>query len=100
MDKNGFYNFLVNTYFGGRNVFKLNILFLLSSKNRDYSDLSEACECSMPLLSYHLNGNAKNIGLIELGLVDKVYDNPARKTTYKYVITNFGRDVLKEVNKK
>ena len=48
---------------------------------------------SLPLLSYHINGNHKTPGLIELGLMDKTFINKT-KTKALYQITELGEYVL------
>lgn len=52
---------------------KMDVLQLLS-KDRDccasFEELSKKLNMSLPLVSYHINGNAKTEGLKQMGLVD------------------------------
>lgn len=51
---------------------KMSILKTLSKPNCCVSleDLSKKTEMSLPLISYHINGNLKSEGLKEMGLVE------------------------------
>lgn len=54
---------------------KLKVLEILA-KSKEYctsfEDLSKKSRMSFPLISYHINGNLKSEGLIELGLVETI----------------------------
>ncbi len=51
---------------------KKMILLTMSQDDGSYSleKLSERLKMSLPLLSYHINGNRKSEGMLELGLVE------------------------------
>lgn len=49
---------------------KLKILESLASGTRSLSDISEDLGISLSLLSYHVHGNRKSEGLVEMGLVE------------------------------
>jgi DNA-binding transcriptional ArsR family regulator len=53
---------------------KMSILKLLSGKNccSSLEELSKKMNMSLPLVSYHINGNLKSEGLRDLGLVETV----------------------------
>ncbi len=52
---------------------KLGILKALNRKNEasiSLNELAQLTKMSLPLISYHINGNLKSEGLVELGLVE------------------------------
>jgi hypothetical protein len=49
---------------------KMELLKLLADNNNSLEALSTKTGMSLPLISYHINGNIKSIGLKGLGLVD------------------------------
>ncbi|MFH1649308.1 MAG: DUF6293 family protein [Candidatus Woesearchaeota archaeon] len=56
---------------------KLGIMKALYDKDKcvaSLEELSKMTKMSLPLLSYHINGNLKSEGLKELGLVDTFHD--------------------------
>ncbi len=55
---------------------KIGILQFLDKKGKEvtFDELCQHTKMSLPLVSYHLNGNLKSEGLKELGLVETVDD--------------------------
>lgn len=49
---------------------KLAILKILRQSSMSFEDLSRKLRMSLPLASYHINGNAKSEGLVQMGLAE------------------------------
>lgn len=94
MDKNKvFMNFLVKRYF--KDESKVSVLQSLFRGETKMKAIAFKLGMSEPLVSFHLNGNPKTPGLIEMGLVNKVWDKPDKMTKASFVISDLGKDVLK-----
>lgn len=60
----------------------LQSLYELVSTQTQIIEIASLAKQSMPLTSYHLNGNKKNLGLIQLGLIEATHNE---KKTKKYI---------------
>ena len=54
---------------------KLVIMKLLAEKPLRLEELGKKTKMSLPLISYHLNGNLRSQGLLQLGLIERTKDN-------------------------
>lgn len=76
---------------------KLDILVILSKKKKAVSltKISDEMEISLPLVSYHINGNLTNKGLYEFGLVEFALNRNGHHVGLK--ITPLGLEILQRV---
>lgn len=58
---------------------KMEIIKALENEALSIEELSEKLKMSMPLISYHINGNEKTPGLLKLGLVENYNENGKNK---------------------
>ena len=72
---------------------KMQILRLLNNPNccASLEDLSKKSKMSLPLISYHINGNLKSEGLKQLGLVE----TQEKKGRVEVHLTTLGKMLLK-----
>ena len=70
---------------------KLNLLKLLYKGTRTLEQLSKETKMSLPLISYHVNGNLRAEGLKQLGLIETT----DLKGRIKVAITTLGRLLIK-----
>lgn len=56
------------------------------------TEAHQKLKISMPLLSYHLNGNLKSEGMIQLGLITRIHDDRGISTGFK--VTELGKEAL------
>ncbi|MBI2140838.1 ArsR family transcriptional regulator [Candidatus Woesearchaeota archaeon] len=74
---------------------KLGILKLLFSKgNKTFEELEKETRMSLPLISYHINGNQKAEGLKQLGLVE-VVEGKGKPVKSVVQLTMLGRLLVK-----
>lgn len=90
------FDMLLLKRFFRRDSLKVNILKTLQKKNYNYMELHKLIGCSMPLLSYHFNGNNKSEGLLELGLVEKVFKDERIMTEFDFTISALGKEILRD----
>ncbi len=60
---------------------KADILKTLLEGSMGFDLLSKKIKVSLPLLSYHLNGDKETSGLIELGLVETTNEGTSKKVS-------------------
>lgn len=92
---------LIKKVFNEKNIAnkkKVEILKLIKGDpNISLNKLADKINISMPLASYHLHGNLRTMGLIELELLKKNWNE--RQTDYTLDLTSDGLIVLEVLEK-
>ena len=63
------------SYYDALSGRKIEILRLLMERLMSLDEISKKTRMSLPLISYHINGNNRSKGLIMLGLIEKANEN-------------------------
>jgi len=72
---------------------KMTILRMLYNRDRTtFEDLGKELKMSLPLISYHINGNPESQGLVQLGLVETVGGSKGR---IELQLTTLGRLLIR-----
>lgn len=74
---------------------KIKLLKEINYKNNTLCQLAKNLRISEPLASYHINGNEKGNGLMQMGLIEKKVNK--RNTGFVLVITEHGKKVLENL---
>ena len=88
-------NLLLQRFFADKT--KIKVLRNISNKRTNSTELSRSLDISLPLVSYHINGNEKSPGLKDLGFIERVPNT--KMTSFSIHITDLGKEVLKILDK-
>jgi chorismate mutase len=81
------------SYYDAMSERKAEILKLLEERLMSLDEISKKTRMSLPLISYHINGNIRSKGLIALGLIEKA--NEGRKKGVR--ISPLGRLIVQGI---